>query len=294
MIQRNAFVDNIIAGSLGGFFSVCICHPIDVLRTRLQLSPSSVSECFSTIIKNDGVRGFYKGFMGPFCAQGIYKSVAFATNGSVHQHVFKSSNSSQSIYISGMSAGFVNAFIVSPVELIRTTRIVSSRETSSTSKSTAAVIKSLVSRNGWHSLWRGVIPTMIRDSPGMGFYFLTFNKTKPFLAHITGKSEGNIWVKILSGSMAGICFWSWALPIDTIKTTIEHNFASAPTAAGTKASSPFSLMWSTGYDLVTRGGGLWRLYQAWPMALGRGIPAAAITLTTYDLCMQYLVNQPNS
>lgn len=64
--------------------------------------------------------------------------------------------------------------------------------------------------------------------------------------------------------------------MDTIKTVIE----SRPID---KTSSLFSKV-----AQIYKDHGIGFLYRAWPVAMARGLPSAAITLTSYDLAFEYL------
>ena len=68
---------SLIAGAVSGYCSISICYPLDNLRTRLQAnfsnntSSMSLLNMIKTIHKEEGIKGFYKGFWYPFAAQVI-------------------------------------------------------------------------------------------------------------------------------------------------------------------------------------------------------------------------------
>ena len=70
-----------------------------------------------------------------------------------------------------------------------------------------------------------------------------------------------------------------ALPFDMAKTIIQ--------ATRLDKGEPLPAMASTLARLV-REGGLQRLYMGWPVALGRGIPGAAILLATHAYLIRAL------
>ena len=78
---------------------------------------------------------------------------------------------------------------------------------------------------------------------------------------------------VLSGATAGVAFWIWALPVDTIKTWIQN---------GTARNLRHALA-----QITTRTK-LAQLFRGWPMAYGRGAPSAAITVSTYSAAYQFL------
>ena len=71
--QKNVWI-NTIGGSLGGCVEALTLHPLDTIKTRIQLSgmrgnrtniPKSVIGCGKHIIKNEGFFSLYKG-LSPF------------------------------------------------------------------------------------------------------------------------------------------------------------------------------------------------------------------------------------
>jgi phosphoenolpyruvate carboxykinase (ATP) len=73
-------METVIIGSISGCLAIAVCHPIDVVRTKMQVQASTFGACVRDTADKEGLRGFYKGFSGPFIAQGVYKSVLFSVN----------------------------------------------------------------------------------------------------------------------------------------------------------------------------------------------------------------------
>ena len=306
-------METIAIGSFSGCLAITFCHPIDVIRTRMQVHAIGFTKCVQEIIKNEGYRGFYRGFASPFFAQGLYKAIIFSTNSFTQKYVFHSSNSTTALLASGLIAGTVNALVVAPVEIIRTHQIFSNRNSGAPKLSIFQCAQTIVVTHGPSGLWRGLAPTILRDGPGLGLYFFAFDRFKyifsggsslqPLRTNNAGQVDLptiSLAPRIFAGAMAGFSFWAIALPVDTIKTVIESQTSAAfvsntttstnhsAAAAGRNASiSTFTRLKQVTNQLLAEGG-IFRLYRAWPVALGRGLPAAAITLTSFDLLSEYV------
>jgi len=309
---NSTIVHNLIAGSLAGCSSMVACHPLDVLRVRLQGDSRSggltVTRLLKEIIKHEGAMSLYRGFLPPFFAQGVYKSTIFCTNSLVSQYLFTGKKTPVTIFTSGCIAGSVNAFVVSPVELIRTRLIIvpagsSSATASGPSLSMWACFRGLLAEpRGFAGLWRGLVPTIARDGPGVGFYLLAFEEAKRFFVEQQAAAAQTIasaptdpslslpspspsplpplplYARVTAAACAGIAFWLWALPVDGIKTLVEM------AGTTTDSASTYSVL-----QTLRRNGGSSRILRAWPVALGRGLPSAIVTLTVYDVAMGWLV-----
>lgn len=319
------FIDAITAGSISGMVAILFCHPIDVLRTKLQIPgkgaaypkmlPRSVIHTSLNFIRQNGILSLYCGFWMPFCAQAFYKSVIFSTNTLSNQFLSgRNMNNEGKIFISGFLAGSINAAFVSPVEIIRTRQIIlQTVESNSSGGQLLEAIKLIYAEGGKYGFWRSFYPTILRDGPGIALYLLIFDLTKASFVNrlplrhdsvTIGAPHCPLEIRIAAGSFAGLAYWMWALPIDAMKTIIESEYRPITSLKSSIINRNFSirssnsnipsflavfgdstLLWNT----LRLNGFSW-LYRAWPFAVMRGIPSAAITLTTYDLLCEHLLH----
>jgi hypothetical protein len=149
-------------------------------------------------------------------------------------------------------------------------RSLSTRSTSLVMKGPLDVIQMIVKRDGPLGLWRGTGVTVARDSVGCGFFFLVFEMGREHFAHITG--EDTLTTTMLSGAIAGVAFWTAALPFDTMKTLVQNGSARNMMSAFSKV------------------GGIQNLTKGWQVALGKGAPGAAVTVGTYESVSKILRN----
>jgi hypothetical protein len=276
--------DSLLAGSASGMAAVLVCHPLDLIRTKMQIQHTlSISQAFKASWSEGGIKSLYKGFSMPFVAQVGYKSIIFVTNTLSQQYLFTNSTSYISMFLSGTIAGSVNGLVVAPVEIVRTTQIMSKGADGTGQMPVSQAIRHIYQHRGFGGFWMTLLPTIIRDGPGIGLYLIAFDKTKKWLLSQGGYDSKTtscpVWMRLVAGSFAGIAFWTWGMPIDSLKTRIESSIK----AHGHNMSIA---------EIVKqqiRGVKLIELYRALPVAYVRGIPSAAVTLTTYDLCLEYLL-----
>lgn len=214
--SRATPTESFIAGSSAGMSAITVCHPLDVLRTRLQISKSqqSLLQIVRKVTLEKGYFALYDGFLLPFCAQSIYKAVIFSTNTFSSAYVFDNRKNPASTFMSGLIAGVVNSTLVAPVEIIRTRQIIHS---SNSYKSFIKCVREIGYESGILGFWRTFAPTALRDGPGIGFYMLTFDFTKQIIGgSFTLDSNATVppkppsfLVRLLSASAAGIAFWIW-------------------------------------------------------------------------------------
>ncbi|OWZ15598.1 Mitochondrial Carrier (MC) protein [Phytophthora megakarya] len=261
--------------------SVVVCHPFDTIRTRLQLSPTRFRgffHCAQQTIQQESMRGLYKGFLPPFFSQGVYKAVIFTTSSALRNDVLPNVLLLQPVLTptivsltTGAVAGGVNAFLVTPVELIRNRLQVQYDNHPETRRYRGSFhcVTQVVRNEGIAAMWKGLTTTVIRDSLGVAFYFLGYDFAKQRLS-ANGKL-GETATLLTAGAFGGVSFWTIALPFDTIKSLIQAD----------GKEDKYTGLVSTTTKLV-REEGVMQLYRGWQAAFSRGIPSAAITFWTFE------------
>lgn len=195
-------------------------------------------------------------------------------------------------FLCGFIAGGVNAALfVTPVEFIRNQLIAEHtqrslsvrlpveggnhrRHPSSVPRTTGEVIrKAWASPTGAiTSLWRGVSWAVARDSIGCGCFFATMAGVQDLLTP-TGEKI-SFGTNLIAGGVAGLSFWVVGLPFDTIKTWVQSTLDwKHPISPQQTLRTIYN---ESGPQAVTE-----RLFRGWQVAYGRGIPAAAITMSVY-------------
>ena len=298
--------NSLLAGSVAGMVSTLVCHPFDVLRVKMQstaLTTTSVgvSGTFQQTLQYGGFRALYTGLAFPLAAQAVYKATVFTINNLTQEAIvewrtlenYKLGNFQNhqvtlaDHFVGGFMGGAVNAALfVTPVEFIRNHSIIMQNSERSLKNvptgllsSRFAMIRQTIAADGVIGLWRGLGSTVLRDSVGCGCFFVAMAFVQNKLS-VENKPPSHSSV-ILSGAAAGVAFWLWSLPIDTMKTWIQSGTARNMRHA-------FQLIKQKGYFR-----GIPSLFRGWQVAYGRGAPSAAITVVTYSLAYQYLAQDEN-
>lgn len=80
------------AGGSAGFVEVCIMHPLDLVKTRMQLQATTsklktsdphyyngIADCMKKMYKHEGLTSFWKGILPPILAETPKRAVKFVT-----------------------------------------------------------------------------------------------------------------------------------------------------------------------------------------------------------------------
>lgn len=182
----------------------------------------------------------------------------------------------------------MNALVVTPVELVRNRLVVSQGAYSGPRDCVGQAWR----RGGFRGLWIGLLPTLCRDGPGVGAWFLAFAAGKDGLlawkksakglrggGRESGEEKLGVGGLLLAGSGAGVAFWTVALPFDTVKSVMQ--------VAGVGREGRREGMGQV-IERLVREGGLRRLFRGWQGAFGRAVPGSAATLATFDVVKDWL------
>jgi solute carrier family 25 (mitochondrial carnitine/acylcarnitine transporter), member 20/29 len=286
-------------------------YPMDVIRTKMQTDKAGGTlQVFKHTIHHGGVRALYTGIALPLTAQAVYKSTVFTVNNVTqnfildyrtleHQKLGLTVPVEQTLTLGdyfwcGFVGGAVNAAaFVTPVEFVRNqmiaqhSRLAAAGATAPFAASKGEtyfrgswdVIRHSVQKQGVLSLWRGTSWSIGRDGIGCGCFFYATAWAQQKLT-LPGEKP-SFSVIVLSGALAGLAYWVAALPMDAVKTWIQSSDVTAETLSVRDAIHKIY----SEHGLV---GVLQRLNRGWQVAYGRGIPSAAITITTYSLIYDHL------
>ncbi|KAF9990209.1 hypothetical protein BGZ75_003100 [Mortierella antarctica] len=204
-------------GYISGVAGLIIGSPLDVLKVRLQAQGdktgaashmASNKHSLSTMVQNEGIKSLFKGITSPIVGLAGLNSILFASYSASMRMLGTlsprpSSTDPSTFYASAgeafqplshvFTAGFVAGvacFLVStPTELVKCrAQVIASRLDPSSSAAVQRAIlsesgswqvtKDVVRRFGFKGLYQGGWVTILRDAPGYGVYFLSYEGLK--------------------------------------------------------------------------------------------------------------------
>ncbi|KAJ1900716.1 Mitochondrial carrier protein ymc2 [Kickxella alabastrina] len=228
-------VKDCMAGSVGGIAQVFAGQPFDTVKVRMQTQPDLYKGTVDAVrktIQNDGFAGFYKGTTTPLIGVGLCVSIQFL----VMEHMKRTfarvngTPTSQApvltasqLYIAGATAGVANSIVSGPVEHIRVRLQVQTAGTAAQYKGPSDCIGQIHRNFGWKGIYKGQVPTLIREFNGYGMYFLAYEALVQRTISQTGKSRSELssGLVCLYGAAAGFAMWLTSYPIDVIKSKLQ-------------------------------------------------------------------------
>jgi len=185
---------HLAAGSTSSLISTILLQPLDVIKTKQQqllINPVSkqmevntkyrtMFGTLCTVVKEDGIRGLWRGTAPSLCRTVPGSGVYFFMLSNIHplmKKIFQSEGSFVAL-LSGFSARTLATITLMPFTVIKTRF-----EATGTNvyKNTFDALKTIARYERLRGLYSGLLPTVLRDAPFSGIYFMFYSRTKQTL-----------------------------------------------------------------------------------------------------------------
>lgn len=237
-MSQNKITDSpfnqLLAGSFAGLVSDGCVHPIDTIRTRLQ-TQSALNKSYrgtfhviQDIMKNEGIRAFYKGFgvvaLGTFPAHGLYFLAYESTKkliGKENEFVW---------LVAGLTADVSGALIWTPMDIIKQRMQLQKYNTNQTDgankPNSLSIVKEIIKTNGFKGMFRGMGAGIATFAPFVMIYFSLYERLKILAAtkyYADGRSplELPIHTCLIIAAFAGGLSSIATCPFDVVKTRMQ-------------------------------------------------------------------------
>ncbi|XP_025830391.1 mitochondrial glutamate carrier 1-like isoform X2 [Agrilus planipennis] len=223
--------------SIAGVIGITLVFPLDLVKTRLQtqqpqpngqLQYTSMFDCFRKTYRQEGFSGMYKGSGVVIVLLMPEKAIKLVGNDFLRDQL-RTANGELSLFrqvLAGMLTGVIQCIVTTPLELMKIQLQNAGRVAAALGKprkTTSEVIKGILLNYGVFGMYKGIGPTILRDSVFSALYFPLFaflNSAGP--RRKDGSGEAASWVSFASGCSSA-CVSAWLVtPIDVIKTRLQN------------------------------------------------------------------------
>ncbi|ORM41377.1 Mitochondrial substrate carrier family protein A [Babesia sp. Xinjiang] len=207
-LQSLTGVDNgvtlsLLAGASAGVLQKSISYPLDVMSVRMTLGVNtkvlssnctyhSIPDCFFKILRSEGIRGFFKGFLPTLCTGVPYVSLQM-TFFDFYKRRFmdlfgfekEKLNIKQVAFVSsiaGSAAGFSALSIVFPGDTVRK-RMMNNAISNDYQlyRSSRHCVKTIFRCEGISAFYHGMFPSLLKSLPSGAVQFVTYEVLKHLL-----------------------------------------------------------------------------------------------------------------
>jgi solute carrier family 25 protein 39/40 len=246
------------------------------MQVNRNLSSNKQISSLQFIIKNNGIKGFWRGLSPTLLMQvpgtGLYYSIYEQLRYTLNNN-FSEETRIYSPLIAGCLGRICATFATSPFELVRTAAQANlSDGNSKLQKNTLSNIIQMI-RTKQVSPWTGLGITLLRDAPFSAVYWFSYEYLKQRL--IAKHGNENLFVyAFMSGALSGMVAALLTNPLDVVKSTIQSDPAKQ------------RRIWPTVQQLYAEDG-LKSFTRGWIPRTARVAPGCAIMICTYEVFKHY-------
>ncbi|XP_019747783.1 calcium-binding mitochondrial carrier protein SCaMC-3-like isoform X4 [Hippocampus comes] len=183
--------ERFLAGSLAGATAQTIIYPMEVLKTRLTLRTTGqyagMADCARQILRREGVRAFYRGYLPNTIGIIPYAGIDLAVyetlkNAWLQRYCLDSADPGVLVLLGcGTVSSTCGQLASYPLALIRT-RMQAQASTEGKPKLTmVGQFKYILSNEGVSGLYRGITPNFLKVIPAVSISYVVYEHMKKFL-----------------------------------------------------------------------------------------------------------------
>lgn len=272
--------------------AVCVhAKQQSVVAARGGGMPSSAAIAGS-ILRQDGLVGFYRGLTPSLLMAAPSTTIYFTAYDEMKRRLERSTRGSAWAtagvpLVAGILGRVVTVLVISPLELLRTRAM-----NRTDAGGMLATVRSEIAAGGVRSLWRGLVPTLWRDVPFSGVYWLGYERIK---ADLTRRwlgdavqdptfAHASLWqassISFAAGATSGAFAATITTPFDVIKTRRQvQQYAATSEKGGVHGSSSTLEV----FRHIARQEGLAGLFAGLSTRVAKVAPSCAIMIASYEL-----------
>jgi len=227
IVTNYPVVKAFLAGSFSGTFSTILFQPLDLVKTRLQNpSPAILNgragvgmvSIFANVVQQERIIGLWKGMTPSLtrCVPGV--GLYFCSLDWLKNHYFPGTTPSplQSVAL-GVFARCMSGVALIPMTVVKT------RFESGVYgyNSIGSALREIYRTEGFRGMTCGLVPTLFRDAPFSGLYFMFYTQTKQMVPQDLLKTNYSAPIHFTCGITAGILASVVTQPADVLKTKMQ-------------------------------------------------------------------------
>lgn len=212
-------LESTLLGGSAAIFAVNFTHPIELVKTRVQVSHNGIIQTCSSLFKNEGVTALWKGIPFAYGREGSYTAIRLGAYAPVRDAIGAGGNAPFYLkFLAGAITGGVGSVAGNPFDVLKTL--------AQTNKGTSVPLMTLVGQmykdQGIGGFYRGVQVNVVRACVLSGTKMGVYDKCKGYVVDSTGWQRKDSRTAFVSSFAAGFFMTCTVAPWDMIRTKLMN------------------------------------------------------------------------
>ncbi|KAL7528882.1 hypothetical protein ACHAWF_002747 [Thalassiosira exigua] len=219
-----------MAGS-AAVITVSFIHPIDVVKTRIQVSPEyaalGMSGTVRRVVGTEGPLAMWKGVNAAWLREASYTSLRLGLYEPC-KVLFGCTSPETTTFLkkfaAGSAAGALGSLAGNPFDVLKTKMMTSE---GATTPSIVGTAKDLLKHQGVGGFYRGIDSNVLRAMVLNGTKMACYDTTKGYVVQYTGLAKTSLIAQFVSAVAAGFFMTCTVSPFDMVRTRLMNQPADA-------------------------------------------------------------------
>ncbi|KAI8897901.1 mitochondrial carrier domain-containing protein [Globomyces pollinis-pini] len=277
MLTGSQATDQALAGFLAGTVSTGVLHPLDLIKTRLQVNETSrisISKIVINAAKKDGVLSFYRGISANLAGASLSWGLFFFWYSKMKTSMSNGDNDKLSPIghlSASATAGFLTTLVTNPIWVVKTRMLTQNRIDAGAYSGLYDGLRKIYRHEGLSGLYRGLVPAIFGVSHG-AVQFMVYEELKRF----------NSEREMFSGTLGSVAMASVSKVCATICTYPYQVVKSRMQVEGRYVQEEYSTVLKTIRTIYTNER-VTGFYKGMGVNIVRVLPGTCITFAVYEL-----------
>jgi len=219
-LRAPTLLESIALGGASCVFTVNFTHPIELVKTRMQVTGNGLGVVVSNTLKNEGVASFWKGIVWAWGREGSYASIKLGGYAPVRDALGASGKDAPFYlkFAAGALTGGFGSIIGNPFDVLKTL----AQANQGKSVGLGALVTNMYNEQGIAGFYRGVSANVLRacvlNATKMGVYDIS----KGYVTNATGWDRKDVRTSFCSATIAGFFMTVTVSPFDRVRTALMN------------------------------------------------------------------------
>lgn len=276
---------SVVLSGVASIISVNFIHPIELVKTRIQVTGLSVTVTVRRLIHSEGHRALYKGIQAAWLREGSYTALKMGMYAPVRDFIAGFDGSGRSatpgeMFVAGCVTGALGSATSNPFDVLKTMQMANEGVNA---PSLPSLARKLVSEEGAGGLYRGILANVSRATVNNGVKFAAYDISKQSVQDLIGWERDDSRNYLLSSMISSFCMAVAIAPLDMMRTKLMNQPVDGKAIKNQQVYKGF-------YDCFTRimkKHGPLAFYRGFVPLYTRMLPATILQLGIFELLLTF-------